>query len=119
MIDYVIIGLIVVLMGMFVYLFVMMNKKSDVQSPISIEKDIQGYFNEKLAKEFGEFKANMATLVASSNQQSQKDLNEFKDYMMAKIDKQLKEINDKVEQRLGQGFEKNNRDFYECYRKIS
>ncbi len=119
MIDYVIIGLIVVLMGMFVYLFVMMNKKSDVQSPISIEKDIQGYFNEKLAKEFGEFKANMATLVASSNQQSQKDLNEFKDYMMAKIDKQLKEINDKVEQRLGQGFEKTTETFTNVIERLA
>lgn len=119
MIDYIIIALIVILMGMGVYLLVTMNKRVEQQSPISVEKDIQGYFNEKLAKEFGDFKANMATLVANSNQQSQKDLNEFKDYMMAKIDKQLKEINDKVEQRLGQGFEKTTETFTNVIERLA
>lgn len=117
--DYIIIALIVILMGMVVYLLVKMNEKTGQQSPISVEKDIQGYFNEKLAKEFGDFKANMATLVGSSNQQSQKDLNEFKDYMMAKIDKQLKEINDKVEQRLGQGFEKTTETFTNVIERLA
>lgn len=117
--DYIIIGLIVILIGMFVYLFVLMSKKENHQMPISIEKDIQGYFNEKLAKEFGEFKANMVSLSGESNKQSQKDLNEFKDYMMAKIDKQLKEINDKVEQRLGQGFEKTTETFTNVIERLA
>jgi DNA recombination protein RmuC len=117
--DYIIIGLIVVLMGMFVYLIMLMRKKENHQTPISIEKDIQGYFNEKLAKEFGEFKANMVSLSGESNKQSQKDLNEFKDYMMAKIDKQLKEINDKVEQRLGQGFEKTTETFTNVIERLA
>ena len=107
--EYAVIGLLAVLVIAMILVFLKLNKKDEIAPTISVEKDIQGYFNEKLAKEFGDFKTGVATLFGDSNQKSQKDLNEFKDYMMAKIDTQLKAINDKVEERLGKGLNKQQR----------
>jgi DNA recombination protein RmuC len=117
-IDYVILGLVLVLVILMVYILIKINQQKPGQN-ISVEKDIQGYFNEKLQKEFGGFKTDVATLVGHSNQQSQKDLNEFKDYMMSKIDKQFIQINEKVEQRLGQGFEKTTETFTNVIERLA
>ena len=117
-IEYVILGLVVVMLFLMIYVLIKINQQKPEQH-ISIEKDIQGYFNEKLQKEFGGFKADVATLVGHSNQQSQKDLNEFKDYMMSKIDKQFIQINEKVEQRLGQGFEKTTETFTNVIERLT
>ena len=117
-IEYVILGLVIIILMILVFLLVKMNQQKPGQH-ISVEKDIQGYFNEKLQKEFGGFKTDVATLVGHSNQQSQKDLNEFKDYMMSKIDKQFIQINEKVEQRLGQGFEKTTETFTNVIERLT
>ena len=117
-IEYVILGLVVVLIALMTYLIIKVNQYKP-EGNISIEKDIQGYFNEKLQKEFGGFKTDVATLVGQSNQQSQKDLNEFKDYMMSKIDKQFIQINEKVEQRLGKGFEKTTETFTNVIERLT
>jgi DNA recombination protein RmuC len=117
-IDYVILGLVLVLVILMVYILIKINQQKPGQN-ISVEKDIQGYFNENLQKEFGGFKTYVATLVGHSNQQSQKDLNEFKDYMMSKIDKQFIQINEKVEQRLGQGFEKTTETFTNVIERLA
>ena len=117
-IEYVILGLIIVLIGLVIIVVIKINHQKPGQQ-ISVEKDIQGYFNEKLQKEFGGFKTDVATLVGHSNQQSQKDLNEFKDYMMSKIDKQFIQINEKVEQRLGQGFEKTTETFTNVIERLT
>jgi DNA recombination protein RmuC len=117
-IDYVILGLVLVLVILMIYILIKINQQKPGQN-ISVEKDIQGYFNEKLQKEFGGFKTDVATLVGHSNQQSQKDLNEFKDYMMSKIDKQFIQINEKVEQRLGQGFEKTTETFTNVIERLA
>ncbi|AUD66090.1 hypothetical protein BK011_10470 [Tenericutes bacterium MZ-XQ] len=117
-IEYVILGIVAFIMILMVYISIKLNQHKPGQH-ISVEKDIQGYFNEKLQKEFGGFKADVATLVGHSNQQSQKDLNEFKDYMMSKIDKQFIQINEKVEQRLGQGFEKTTETFTNVIERLA
>lgn len=117
--EYVVIGLLAVLIVILVFVLFKLNRKEENLPAISIEKDIQGYFNEKLAKEFGEFKTGVATLFGDSNQKSQKDLNEFKDYMMAKIDTQLKVINDKVEERLGKGFEQTTETFTNVIERLT
>ena len=116
--EYVILGLVIVLVVLVIYILLKLNQQKPGQN-ISVEKDIQGYFNEKLQKEFGGFKTDVATLVGHSNQQSQKDLNEFKDYMMSKIDKQFIQINEKVEQRLGQGFEKTTETFTNVIERLA
>ncbi|MFA5471268.1 MAG: DNA recombination protein RmuC [Acholeplasmataceae bacterium] len=117
--EYAVIGLLSVLVIAMILVFLKLNKKDEIAPTISVEKDIQGYFNEKLAKEFGDFKTGVATLFGDSNQKSQKDLNEFKDYMMAKIDTQLKAINDKVEERLGKGFEQTTETFTNVIERLT
>lgn len=117
--EYAVIGLLAVLVIAMILVFLKLNKKDEIAPTISVEKDIQGYFNEKLAKEFGDFKTGVATLFGDSNQKSQKDLNEFKDYMMAKIDTQLKAINDKVEERLGKGFEQTTETFTNVIERLT
>ena len=117
--EYAVIGLLSVLVIAMILVFLRLNKKDEIAPTISVEKDIQGYFNEKLAKEFGDFKTGVATLFGDSNQKSQKDLNEFKDYMMAKIDTQLKAINDKVEERLGKGFEQTTETFTNVIERLT
>lgn len=117
--EYVVIGLLALLIIAMILILLKLNKKEEIIPTISIEKDIQGYFNEKLAKEFGDFKTGVATLFGDSNQKSQKDLNEFKDYMMAKIDTQLKVINDKVEERLGKGFEQTTETFTNVIERLT
>lgn len=117
--EYFMIGLVVILILLVVVVLIKLQFKKDNKPQISIEKDIQGYFNEKLAKEFGDFKTGVATLFGESNQKNQKDLNEFKDYMMAKIDVQLKMINEKVEERLGQGFEKTTETFTNVIERLT
>jgi len=117
--EYAVIGLLAVLVIAMILVFLRLNKKDEIAPTISVEKDIQGYFNEKLAKEFGDFKTGVATLFGDSNQKIQKDLNEFKDYMMAKIDTQLKAINDKVEERLGKGFEQTTETFTNVIERLT
>ena len=117
--EYAVIAILIGLIAIMVVILVKVNKKNESGPSFSIEKDIQGYFNEKLAKEFGEFKTGVATLFGDSNQKSQKDLNEFKDYMMAKIDTQLKVINDKVEERLGKGFEQTTETFTNVIERLT
>jgi DNA recombination protein RmuC len=117
--EYFMMGMGVVILVMVTIALIQISRKNESKSEISIEKDIHGYFNEKLAKEFGEFKTGVATLFGDSNQKSQKDLNEFKDYMMTKIDTQLKMINDKVEIRLGQGFEKTTETFTNVIERLT
>ena len=117
--EYAVIGLLAVLVIAMILVFLKLNKKDEIAPTISVEKDIQGYFNEKLAKEFGDFKTGVATLFGDSNQKIQKDLNEFKDYMMAKIDTQLKAINDKVEERLGKGFEQTTETFTNVIERLT
>lgn len=119
MLDYIIIGLLIILMFVAIYIAIKVNIKTRNQVDPSLAKDIQSYFNEKLAKEFGELKTSIAVLVGDSDQKSQKDLNEFKDYMMAKIDKQLNEINEKVETRLGKGFEKTTETFTNVIERLA
>lgn len=119
MIEYLILGLIVIVFTLLIYLIVKISKNPSKGDDASFEKNIQSYFNEKLAKEFGDFKTSVAVLVGDFNQKSQKDLNEFKDYMMAKIDKQLNEINEKVEQRLGLGFEKTTETFTNVIERLA
>jgi DNA recombination protein RmuC len=116
--EYVILGLVIIILVLMIYVLIKLNQHKP-NGQISVEKDIQGYFNEKLQKEFGGFKTDVATLVGQSNQQSQKDLNEFKDYMMSKIDKQFIQINEKVEQRLGQGFEKTTETFTNVIERLT
>jgi DNA recombination protein RmuC len=110
--NYIIIGLLAVLIVAIIYLIVYThkNKGNDINvidEQKSIQSDLKIYFQ----KEYGELKYEMGKLFSDSSKMNQNDLSAFKDNMMLHIDNQLRQINDKVESRLGKGFEETTKTF--------
>jgi len=60
----------------------------------------------------------MGKLFGDSSKSSQTDLNTFKENMMLHIDRQMKEINEKVELRLSSGFDKTNKTFTDVIERL-
>jgi DNA recombination protein RmuC len=117
---YIAIGLLVVLIGLVVYQMITSNKnKSEPMDVVSDIKTTQNELKLYFQKEYGELKFEMGKLFSESNKTSQTDLNQFKDNMMLHIDRQLKAINDKVEERLGKGFEDTNKTFTNVIERLS
>ena len=117
---YIAIGLLVILIGLVLYQVI--TNKHHKNEPIDVVSDIKTTQNElKLyfQKEYGDLKFEMGKLFSESNKTSQSDLNQFKDNMMLHIDRQLKAINDKVEERLGKGFEDTNKTFTSVIERLS
>ncbi|OHE40248.1 MAG: hypothetical protein A2013_02420 [Tenericutes bacterium GWE2_38_8] len=110
--NYIIIGLLAVLIMAVIYLIVYTHKnkgndKNVIDEQKSIQSDLKIYFQ----KEYGELKYEMGKLFSDSSKMNQNDLSAFKDNMMLHIDNQLRQINDKVESRLGKGFEETTKTF--------
>jgi DNA recombination protein RmuC len=90
-----------------------MNPKQD--NNVQVENNLKLYFS----KEYGDLKVEMANLLGQYTKIGQSDLNIFKDKMMEHIDHQLRLINDKVEQRLGQGFEQTRLTFTNVVERLA
>ncbi len=114
MIDYLIIGLLVVLIGLVIYTIVLQNRKKEAGEAPDMG-DFKGY----MQKEFGEFKTDLADKFGGYSKENQKDLNDFKDRMMAHIEKQMTGINEKVEERLSKGFKDTNETFHDVIERLS
>ena len=120
MIDYIIIGLLVVLLGFVIYLIISLKtKKVNQVNLIDEQKEIQNDLKLYLQKEYGNLKLDMVKLFSESSKINQNDLVSFKENMMQHIDLQLKQINDKVESRLGKGFEDTNKTFVNVIERLS
>ncbi len=121
--DYIILGLLAIVLLTNVLLIIknsrnkssdlhLIDQQKDIQNELKIYlKDEYGELKKDNQKEYGNLKFELQKLMNDSNKSSQTDLNQFKDQMMTHIEKQLKAINDKVEERLGKGFEDTNRTF--------
>jgi DNA recombination protein RmuC len=116
--EYIIIGLLVIVILINVLLVLKVNKKSDNNELVEqkeIHNDLKLYFQ----KEYGELKFEMGKLFSDSNKTNLTDLNSFKENMMEHIDQKMKEINAKVETRLGEGFEKTRSTFVDVVERLS
>lgn len=120
MIDYIIIAILVLLVVLCGYIIFIFNKYKSV-NPIEIsqQKDAQNELKLYFQKEYGDLKFEMGKLFSESNKTSQFDLNAFKENMMQHIDLQMKQINEKVEFRLGEGFDKTNKTFVNVIERLS
>ncbi|MCF7931001.1 MAG: DNA recombination protein RmuC [Acholeplasmataceae bacterium] len=120
MTDYIIIGFLAVLIVLCIYIIFIFNKYKSV-NPIDIsqQKDAQNELKLYFQKEYGDLKFEMGKLFSESNKTSQFDLNAFKENMMQHIDLQMKQINEKVEFRLGEGFDKTNKTFVNVIERLS
>ncbi len=112
--EYVLLGLVVVAIGLMIYQIVVFKRDNNPQEPLDTS-DLKIY----MQKEFGEFKANLETRFGDYCKSNQKDLNDFKDRMMAHIEKQMSTINEKVEERLSKGFKDTNETFHDVIERLS
>lgn len=119
MLDYILIGLVVVLIGLVVVLMVKMNKNEDKPIDFSEFKDIQSDLKVHMQKEYGDLKVQLSQMMNDTGKSGQKDLNEFKDNILRQIELKFKEINEKVEVRLGEGFEKTNQTFTNVVERLT
>lgn len=120
MFDYIIIGLLVVLLGFILYIIISTRtSKGNQVNVVDEQKEIQNELKLYLQKEYGDLKLDMVKLFSESSKINQSDLVSFKEHMMQHIDLQLKQINDKVESRLGKGFEDTNKTFVNVIERLS
>lgn len=108
--------LILVLIGYAIHI-VQRRTKPDSKALIA-QKEAQNELKLYVQKEYGEFKFEMGKLFNENNKLNQSDLNAFKEQMMEHIDGHLRRINEKVEDRLGQGFEKTNKTFLDIIERL-
>jgi DNA recombination protein RmuC len=112
MLDYFIIGLNVLILVLVVYL---LTKVSNNKDSIQNDTDLKLYFQ----KEYADLRVEMTQLFSEANKVNHEDLNKFKEHMMQHINDQMKAINEKVENRLGQGFEKTHKTFSDVIERLA
>lgn len=118
--EYIVLGLLIVITALMGYLILIFNKnKKDDSHVIDTQKDIQNELKVYLQKEYGDQKVELTRLFSDANKASLGDLNAFKESMLLNIDRQMKEINEKVDLRLGQGFEKTQQTFVDVVARLS
>ena len=117
--DYVIIGLLVVLIGLIIYLLITLKKSKTEPIDLSEFKEIQSDLKIHMQKEYSEFRYQISQMINETGKSSQKDLNEFKDNMLRQIELKFKDINEKVDIRLGEGFEKTNKTFTDVVERLT
>jgi len=112
MLDYFIIGLNGLILILVIYL---LTKVSNKDTQTQDDTDLKLYFQ----KEYADLRVEMTQLFSDANKVNHEDLNKFKDHMMEHINTQMKSINEKVENRLGQGFEKTNKTFNDVIERLA
>lgn len=95
----------------FIILIKVFFKKADSKEELELKLYMQ--------KEYAELKIELNKLMAESSKTGTQDLNLFKENMMSHIDKSLTAINEKVELRLGQGFDKTKETFTNVIERLT
>lgn len=119
MLDYLIIGLLVVLIFLLIYGVYIIKKgqkpdfelKDDYKT---MENELKLYFQ----KEYGDLKFEMSKLINDASKTSVSDLNTFKDSVLTFMDSKFKDINTKVDQKLGEGFSQTNVTFRDVVERL-
>lgn len=119
MIEYVILGFVLVLIVLVIVLLIKTQKTDKKPVDLSEFKDIQTDLKVHMQKEYSEFRYQLSHMMNETGKSSQKDLNDFKDNMMQQIELKFKEINEKVDVRLGEGFEKTNQTFTNVVERLT
>lgn len=96
-----------------------MGKNKSEPIDLSEFKEIQSDLKVHMQKEYSEFRYQISQMINDTGKTSQKDLNEFKDNMLRQIELKFKDINEKVDLRLGEGFEKTNKTFTDVVERLT
>jgi len=119
MLDYFILGGIIILIGLAIILIIKLNKNKplppDLTGFLSSQSDLKVY----LQKEYAEFRYQLSQMINESGKTSLKDLTEFKETMIRQIELKFKDINEKVDLRLGEGFDKTNKTFTDVVERLT
>jgi len=118
-VEYVQLGLLVLLIILFIYNLISIRKQKNQLPEMDAFKDVQNDLKVYLQKEYGDFRYQLSQMINETGKSSQKDLNEFKDNMLRQIEIKFKEINDKVDVRLGEGFDKTNKTFTDVVERLT
>ncbi len=105
MIDYIIIGLLVVTIILLIIVIVK-NKKEKMNENDMIER-------------LGRFEVNINKEINDFNKELMSNINDKFDVLNTKIEDKLNKINDKVNERLDQNFEKTNKTFSNILERLS
>ncbi|MBN2268015.1 MAG: DNA recombination protein RmuC [Acholeplasmataceae bacterium] len=117
--EYIQIGLLSLIVILLIILIIRAFMKNKHIELVDEQKELQNELKVYFQKEYGDLKYEMGKLFNESSKINQNDLNTFKDNMMLHIDRHLKEINEKVENRLGQGFEKTSETFTNVIERLA
>ncbi len=120
MLDYIIIGFLALLLILVTYGVLLIKKGQKPE--IDTEKEYQKMENElKLyfQKEYGELKFEVSKLINDASKTSVSDLNTFKDSVLTFMDSKFKDINTKVDQKLGEGFNQTNVTFRDVVERLA
>lgn len=85
--------------------------KPDMQEMVTGQQQMSESIKVHMAKEYGLLKMDMVQLFSSGNKAMTDDMNLFKTDVMRHIESRLSDISNKVDARLGEGFEKTNQTF--------
>lgn len=119
MLEYLILSGFILVFAMIGYIVHLIKKQTKPDSKTIIaQTEAQNELKLYVQKEYGEFKFEMGKLFNENNKLNHSDLNAFKEQMMEHIDRHLRRINEKVEDRLGEGFEKTNKTFIDIIERL-
>ena len=115
-----IIGLLISILVAVIFLIILYTKDHHKNNNTVFEqKDIQNELKLHLQKEYGDLKFEIQKLFGEYSKSGQTDLTSFKSDMIEHIDKHLKAINEKVDLRLGLGFEKTQETFVNVEKRLT
>jgi len=121
--EYFIIGFLIINFLLTIFLIFKNNteKTQDKNNKFFLEnqKEIQNNLKLYLKDEYGFLKEGLFKTLNDSKERDNKNLAEFKESMINKIDQQMKTINEKVDFKLGEGFKKNQETFVEVVERLS
>ena len=120
MFDYVMIGLLSLLIVLMIYVMIVIKQGQKVDDKSQedyqkMENELKLYFQ----KEYGELKFEISKLINDASKTSVSDLNTFKDSVLTFMDSKFKDINTKVDQKLGEGFNQTNVTFRDVVERLA
>jgi DNA recombination protein RmuC len=119
MLDYFILGGMAILIGLVVVLIIKLNKNKPLPPDLTGFLSSQADLKVHLQKEYAEFRYQLSQMIHESGKTSLKDLTEFKETMIRQIELKFKDINEKVDLRLGEGFDKTNKTFTDVVERLT
>ncbi len=128
--DYIIIGLLIAVIGLIIFLIIKLTVSDKSHDLLLTIKDENTKLTNEVTEKLWEMKDKITNSIGEGSKENIQDLNKFKDTLLEmmhkhfndmnlRIEKQMENINKKVEFRLDEGFEKTNKTFTNIIERLS